>query len=146
MVHPMIRRHPMVRRHRGRSARAQSEIYRRCNVENDWNSSVVRRSPSKAIIGFPIISDYFQCRKYRFPDVGHRRKYQGFCALESSEFRLKHALRNSLSMYVHELTNIGTINGLTLVFHHFWARTYIYTFWDVIGRYWPLVGRCRHNI
>ena len=42
----------------------QSEIYRRGNVENDWNSSVVRRSPSKAIIGsssvfqsFPIISN-----------------------------------------------------------------------------------------
>ena len=34
---------------------SQSEIYRRGNVENDWNSSVVRRSPSKAIIGFPII-------------------------------------------------------------------------------------------
>ena len=33
----------------------QSEIYRRGNVENDWNSSVVRRWPSKAIIGFPII-------------------------------------------------------------------------------------------
>ena len=29
----------------------QSEINRRGNVENDWNSSVVRRSPSKAIIG-----------------------------------------------------------------------------------------------
>ena len=40
----------------------QSEIYHRGNVDNDWNSSVVRRSPSKAIIGFPIISDYFQCR------------------------------------------------------------------------------------
>ena len=40
----------------------QTEIYRRGNVENDWNSSVARRSPSKAIIGFPIISDYFQCR------------------------------------------------------------------------------------
>ena len=37
----------------------QSEIYRRGNVENDWNSSVVSRSSSKAIIGFPIISDYF---------------------------------------------------------------------------------------
>ena len=80
---------------------SQSEIYRRGNVENDWNSSVVRRSPSKAIIGFPIISDYFQCRKCRFPDVGPRRKCQGFCALKSSEFRLKHALRNSLSMYFH---------------------------------------------
>ena len=40
----------------------QSEIYRRGNVENDWNSLAVRRSPSKAIIGsssafqsFPII-------------------------------------------------------------------------------------------
>ena len=40
----------------------QSEIYRRGIVENDWNSSVVRRSPSKAIIVFPIISYYFQCR------------------------------------------------------------------------------------
>ena len=36
---------------------SQSEIYRRVNAENDWNSSVVRRSPSKAIIGFPIISN-----------------------------------------------------------------------------------------
>ena len=80
---------------------SQSENYRRGNVENDWNSSVVHRSPSKAIIGFPIIFQYFQCRKYRFPDVGHRRKCQGFCALKSSEFRLKHALRNSLSMYFH---------------------------------------------
>ena len=71
----------------------QSEIHRRGNVENDSNSS--------AIIGFPIISDYFQCRKYRFPDVGPRRKCQGFCALKSSEFRLKHALRNFLSMYFH---------------------------------------------
>ena len=79
---------------------SQSEIYRRGNVENDWNSSVVRRSPSKAIIGFPIISDYFQCRKCRFPDDGPRRKCQGFWALKSSEFR-KHALRNSLSMYFH---------------------------------------------
>ena len=42
----------------------QSEIYRPGNVENDWNSSVVPRSPSKAIIGsktafqsFPIISN-----------------------------------------------------------------------------------------
>ena len=145
MVQPMIRRRPWWEDF-GAGARAQSEIYRRGNVENDWNSSVVRRSPSKAIIGFPIISDYFQCRKYRFPDVGHRRKCQGFCALESSEFRLKHALRNSLSMYFHELTNIGTINGLTLVFHHYRARSYIYTFWAVIGRYWPLVCRCRHNI
>ena len=34
-----------------------SEIYRCGNVENDWNSSVVRRWPSKAIIGFPIISN-----------------------------------------------------------------------------------------
>ena len=50
-------------------------------------------------IGFPIISDYFQCQKYRFRDVGHRRKCQGFCALKSSE--LKHALRNYLSMYFH---------------------------------------------
>ena len=32
---------------------SQSEIYRRGNVENDWNSSVVRRWQSKAIIGFP---------------------------------------------------------------------------------------------
>ena len=79
----------------------QSEIYRRGNVENDWNSSVVRRSPSKAIIGFPIISDYFQCPKCRFPDVFPRRKCQGFCALKSSEFQLKHALCNSLSMYFH---------------------------------------------
>ena len=80
----------------------QSEIYRRGNVENDWKSSVVRRSPSKAIIGFPIISDYLKCRKcLRFPDVGLRRKCQGFCALKSSEFRLKHALRNSLSIYFH---------------------------------------------
>ena len=31
----------------------QSEIYRRGNVENDWNSSVVRRWQSKAIISFP---------------------------------------------------------------------------------------------
>ena len=31
----------------------QSEIYRRGNVENDWNSSVVRRWPSQAIICFP---------------------------------------------------------------------------------------------
>ena len=97
---------------------SQSEIYRRGNVENDWNLSVVFRSPSKAIIGFSIISDYFQCRKYRFPDVGHRRKCQGFCSLKSSEFQLKHALRNSLSMYFYYLTNIGTNNGLTLVFHH----------------------------
>ena len=80
---------------------SQSEIYRRGNVENVWNSSVVRRSPSKAIIGFPIISDYFQRRKYRFSDVGHRRKCQGFCALKSSEFRLKHAMRNSLSINFH---------------------------------------------
>ena len=42
----------------------QSEMYRRGNVENDWNSSVVRRSPPKAIIGsssafqsLPIISN-----------------------------------------------------------------------------------------
>ena len=80
---------------------SQSEIYRRGNVENDWNSSVVRRSPSKAIIGFPMISDYFQCRKCRFPDVGYRRKCQGFCALKSSEFRLKHAVRNYFSMCLH---------------------------------------------
>ena len=105
-------------------------VYIRGNAENDWNSSVVRLSPSKAIIGFPKISDYFHCRKCRFPDVGHRRKCQGFCA-----FRLKHALHNSLSMYFHQLTNIGTINGLMLVFHHYRAGTYIYTFWAVIGRY-----------
>ena len=30
----------------------QSKIYRRGNVENDWNSSVVRRWQSNAIIGF----------------------------------------------------------------------------------------------
>ena len=78
---------------------AQSEINRRGNVENDWNSSVVRRSPSKAIIRFLIISDHFQCRKCRFPDVGPGRKCQGFCALKASEFQLKHALHNSLSMY-----------------------------------------------
>ena len=76
-------------------------IYRRGNVENDWKSSIVCRSPSKAIIGFPMISDYFQCRKCRFPDVDPRRKCQGFCALKSSEFRLNHALRNSLSVYCH---------------------------------------------
>ena len=85
----------------GEMVYTQSEIFHRGNVENDWNSSVVRRSPSKAIIGFPIISNYFQCRKCRFPDVGPRRKCQGFCALKSSKFRLKHALRNSLSMYFH---------------------------------------------
>ena len=46
------------------SYETQSEIYRRGNVENDWNSSVVRRSPLKVNIGlssafqsFPIISD-----------------------------------------------------------------------------------------
>ena len=55
----------------------------------------------RLIIGFPIISDYFRCRKCRFPYVGPRRKCQGFCALKSSEFRLKHVLRNSLSMYFH---------------------------------------------
>ena len=81
--------------------RPQSEIYRRGNVENGWNSSVVRRSSSKAIIGFPIISDYFQCRKCRSPDAGPRRKCQGFCALKSSEFRLKHAL----SFHLFRLTN-----------------------------------------
>ena len=36
---------------------AQSEIYRRANVKNDWTSSAVRRWPSMAIIGFPIISN-----------------------------------------------------------------------------------------
>ena len=35
----------------------QSEIYRRGIVENDWNSLVARRYPSKAIIGFPINSN-----------------------------------------------------------------------------------------
>ena len=130
----------------GESGWFQSEIYRRGNAENDFNSLVVRRSPSKAIIGFPIISDYFQCRKCRFLDVGSRRKCQLFCALKSLESRLKHALCNSLYMYFHYLTNIGTINGLTLVFHYYRARTNIYTFWVVIGRYRPLVGRCRHNI
>ena len=96
-----LARHTLVRRERCTEMRTQSEIYRRGNIENDWNSSVVRRSPSKAIIGFPIISDYFQCRKCRFPDVGPRRICRGFCALKSPEFRLKHALRNFLSMYFH---------------------------------------------
>ena len=59
---------------------SQSEIYRRGNVENDWNSSVVRRW------------HHFQCRKCRFPDVGPRRKCQWFSALKSSEFRLKPTL------------------------------------------------------
>ena len=48
------------------SQSARSEIYCRGNVENNWNSSVVRRSPSKAIIGFPVISDYFQCQMLAF--------------------------------------------------------------------------------
>ena len=82
---------------------SQSEIYRRGYVENNWNSLVVRRSPSKAIIGFPIISDYFQCRKCRYPDVGPHRKCQRFCALKSSESGLKHALRKSFNVF--PLTN-----------------------------------------
>ena len=87
--------------HQVNTIATQSEIYRRGNVENVWNSSFVRRSPSKAIIGFSTIYDYLQCRKCRFPDVDPRRKRQGFCSVKSSEIRLKHALRNSLSMYLH---------------------------------------------
>ena len=34
-----------------------------------WNSSVARRSPLKAILGFPIISNNFQYRKCRFSDI-----------------------------------------------------------------------------
>ena len=88
---------------------------------------------SKAIIGFPIISNYFQCRKCHFPDVGPHRKCQGFCALKSSEFRLKHALRNSLSMYFHYLTNVGIINGL--------SRTYTHIY--ILSRHWLILATCR---
>ena len=48
----------------------QSEIYRRGNVVDHWNSSVARRSPLKAILGFPSISNHFHYRKCRFPDIG----------------------------------------------------------------------------
>ena len=72
----------------------------------EWLEFIGRLSISveghhRLIFCFRIIFDYFQCRKCRFPDVGPRRKCQGFCALKSSEFRLKRALRNSLSMYFH---------------------------------------------
>ena len=49
----------------------QSEIYRRGNVENDWNSSVVRRSPSKAIIGSSSAFQHF--RLFPMPEVSLSR-------------------------------------------------------------------------
>ena len=72
----------------------------------EWLEFISRPSISveghhRLIISFPIVCDYFQWRKCRFPNVGPRRKCHGFCALKSSEFQLKHALRNFLSMYFH---------------------------------------------
>ena len=52
----------------------QSEIYRRGNVANEWHSSVVRRSLSKAIIGFPIISNAGSAAYPKLALVGNARE------------------------------------------------------------------------
>ena len=65
---------------------AQSEVYRRGNVVDHWNSSVARRSPLKAILGFPIIFNHFQYRKCRFPDIGLLLDMPMISGAESLEF------------------------------------------------------------
>ena len=57
---------------------AQSEIYRRGNVVDHWNSSVARRSPLKAIFGFPIISNHlWPCDGTRAWHGGNRAEMRG---------------------------------------------------------------------
>ena len=53
----------------------QSEIYHRGNVENDCNSSVVRRWPSKAIIGFSSISNAGSAALPMLAFVGNARDF-----------------------------------------------------------------------
>ena len=65
---------------------SQSEIYRRGNGVDHWNSSVARRSPLKDILGFLFISNHFQYRKCLFRDIGFLLDMPMISGTESLEF------------------------------------------------------------
>ena len=65
----------------------QSKMYSWCNVADRYKASIFRLSETKAKLVFPMISNHFQCRKYRFPNVSLRWKCQLFQALNEWNFQ-----------------------------------------------------------
>ena len=74
-----------------------------------WNSSVARRSPLKAIPGFPFISNHLKYRKCRFPDIGLLDMPMISCCSNIHS-------ESSLADIGHSSADTGTISG------HFWKK------------------------